>query len=161
MHWVAIGVVCVALILVSYYSPKIGFSLLGAIAILFTALYFVNLEDSPLSKKFPIPRELVKLEDLTANKSYGESWEYGGRITNTSDKSITDIQLRILLYDCPSTAGKISEDCALIGDQLDYVSINIPTRQSRDFLDNVSFRHAEPKGKLFWTFELAGLEVSD
>ncbi len=160
MHWVALGVICVALIFVSYHSPKIGFSLLGALAVIFTALYFLNLEDSQ-SKRFPVPREAIELEGLTANPSYGDSWDYAGRISNTSDKSITDVQIRILLYDCPTTTDKPTADCDLIGDQIDYVSINVPARQSRDFRDNITFRHAVPKGIPFWNFELAGLEVSE
>ncbi len=160
MHWVAIAIVCAALIFVSYHSPKIGFGLLGALGVVLTALYFLNFEESE-SKKFPISRESVVLSDTEASLSYGDSWDYGGRISNASDKNITDIQVRVMLYDCPAEADERSDDCVVIGDQIDYVPINIPARQARDFRDNLSFRNAVPKGKPFWEFELAGLEVSD
>ena len=160
MHWIAIGVVCVALIFVSYYSPKIGFGLLAALAVLLTSLYFLNLEDSE-SKKFPIPKETIVLEVTQTEKSYGDSWEFAGRVSNTSDKNVTDVQVRVLLYDCPAESVERTDACVVIGDKVEFVPINIPTRQARDFTDNVSFRNAVAKGKLFWEFELAGIRVTD
>ena len=160
MHWIALGIVCIALIFVSYHSPKVGFGLLGALAVLLTALYFINLEDSE-SKKFPVPRESIQLDNIVAQPSYGDSWDYSGRITNSSTKNVTDVQIRVQLYDCPADAESRTDDCVVIGDQIDYVPINIPTRQARDFSDNVSLTNAVPKGKPFWSFELDGLRVTD
>jgi len=160
MHWVALGVVCIALIFVSYYSPKVGFGLLGALAVILTSLYFLNLDESE-SQKFPVARESVELSEIQAEKSYGESWDYAGRVTNSSDKAITDVQIRVVLYDCPSGASARTDACVIICYQIDYVPINISPRQARDFTDNISFRHAEPKGSPFWAFELAGLRVAD
>jgi len=45
MHWVALGVVCISFIFVSYYSPKVGFGLLGALSVTLTSLHFLNLDD--------------------------------------------------------------------------------------------------------------------
>lgn len=160
MPYIALAIVCIALIFVSYHSPKIGFGLFGALAVILTALYFLNLDESE-SKKFPVPRESVELSGVQADASYGDSWDYTGRISNSSGKTITDAQVRILLYDCPEDAESISDSCVVIGDQVDYVPINIPPRQARDFQDNISFRNAAPQGKLFWEFELVGLRVSD
>ncbi len=160
MHWVALAIVCVALIFVSYHSPKIGFGLLGTLAVILTALYFLNIEDSE-SKKFPVPSDSVELGNVEFNASYGDSWDYTGRITNSSNKNITDVQIKVVLYDCPTAVNELSDDCVAIGDQIDYVPINVPARQARDFSDNISFRNAVPKGKPLWGFEIAGLRVSD
>lgn len=160
MQWVALGIICVALIFVSYYSPKVGFSLLGGLAVIITALYFLNLEESE-SKKFPVPRESVELGEINAEKSYGDSWDYTGRISNSSNQTITDVQIRIRLHDCPADASEISDDCDVIGDQVDFVPLTIPARQARDFRDNISFRNAQPKGQPLWRFELEGLRVTD
>ena len=160
MQYIALVILCIALIFVSYYSPKIGFGLLGALAVILTALYFLNLDDSE-STRFPVPRDSIELGNVRATKSYGDSWDYTGRISNSSSKNVTDVQVKILLYDCPADSESISEDCVVIGDQIDYVPINIPARQARDFQDNISFRNASPQGKLFWDFELVGLRISD
>ena len=160
MHYVALAVVCAALIFLSYHSPKVGFSLLGALAVVLTALYFLNLEESEISK-FPVPKESVALSTNEPTVSYGDSWDYSGRVSNSSDKNITDIQIRITLYDCPTNSGEISTDCVTIGDDVDYVAINIPARQARDFKNNISFRNAQAKGKALWSFELVGIRVTD
>ena len=160
MHWVALGIVCVALIFVSYHSPKIGFGLLGALAVILTSLYFLNLEESD-SQKFPVPSDSIELSSVEVSASYGDSWDYTGRVTNSSSKTITDVQIRVVLYDCPTTVNELSDDCVPIGDQVDYVPINVPARQARDFSDNISFRNAVPKGNPFWDFEIAGLRVTD
>ncbi len=160
MHWVALAIVCVALIFVSYHSPKVGFGLLGALAVVLTALYFLNFEESE-SERFPIPRESVVISEISATPSYGDSWDYAGRISNSSEKAITDVQIRILLFDCPESAKERTDDCITIGDQVDYVPINIPGRQARDFSNNASFRNSVPNGKPFWEFELVGVRVTD
>ena len=108
-----------------------------------------------------MPRDSIELGNVQAIKPYGDSWGYSGRISNSSSKDVTDVQVKILLYDCPADSESISEDCVVIGYQIDYVPINMPSRQAMDFQDNVSFRNAAPQGRLFWDFELVGLRISD
>jgi len=160
MQWVALAVVCTALIVVSYYSPKIGFSLLGAIGAIVGTLYFLNLDESETSN-FPIERESVQLDDVNAQESYGESWDYSGRVSNSSGKVITDVLIKITLRDCPDGSGTVNDECPIIGEQVDFVAINVPPRQARDFQDNISFKNAVQKGTLFWDFELVGVRVTD
>ena len=160
MQWVALAVVCTALIFVSYYSPKVGFSLLGGIAAILGTLYFLNLDESALSD-FPIDRDSVELSEVSAQVSYGESWDYSGRISNSSNKVITDARIKITLRDCPAGTETVSDECPVIGEKTDFVAINVPPRQARDFLDNISFKNAVQKGVLFWDFELIGVRVTD
>ena len=161
MHWVITSaIVCVALITLSYYSPKIAFSLLGGLGVLLIALYYLNLDESE-SERFPISRSDILLTNTSTSKSYADSWDYSGRLANNSDKNVTDVEIRIKLLDCPKTAQYTSGDCIVIGDGVDFVAINIPTRQARDFRDNISFRNAKPNGKPMWEFELVGVRVSD
>lgn len=160
MQWVALAIVCTALIVVSYYSPKIGFSLLGAIGAIVGTLYFLNLDESETSN-FPIERESVQLDDVNAQESYGESWDYSGRVSNSSGKVITDVLIKITLRDCPSGSGTVNDECPIIGEQVDFVAINVPPRQARDFQDNISFKNAVQKGVLNWDFELVGVRVTD
>ena len=160
MQWVALAVVCLALIVLAYYSPKIGFSLLGAIAAIIGTLYFLNLDESETTS-FPVERELVQLGEVHVQTSYGDSWDYLGRVTNMSDKTITDVQFEITLRDCPSGTTSVSDECPVIGEQVDFVALNVPPRQSRDFRDNINFKNAVQKGELFWNFELIGVRVTD
>ncbi|MDE0309747.1 MAG: hypothetical protein OXI60_07965 [Acidiferrobacterales bacterium] len=160
MHWIALAIVCTALVVVSYYSPKVGFSLLGAVGALVATLYFLNLDESSTAG-FPIERELVQLDDVKAEESYGESWDYSGRVSNSSSKVITDVLVKITLRDCPSGTETVTDECPVIGEQVDFVALNVPPRQARDFQDNISFRNAVQKGILFWDFELVGVRVTD
>ena len=159
MHYIALVIVCVALIAISFYSRKIAFAALAVIAIGLTILYYIG-DDDVLEGDFEVAADLIVLEDLSAELSYGDNWNYTGRATNNSDKSVTDLKVRITLRDCE--AGQTPpDDCVIIGDQADLLSINIPPRQARDFSDAVSFEHATPRGELNWTFELVGVSVSN
>lgn len=160
MQWVALAIVCTALVVVSYYSPKVGFSLLGAIGAIVGTLYFLNLDESS-NPDFPVERESVQLDDVNTQESYGESWDYSGRVSNSSEKVITDVLIKITLRDCPAGTETVSDECPIIGEQVDFVALNVPPRQARDFRDNISFKNAVQKGILFWDFELVGVRVTD
>ena len=160
MHWIALGVVCVALVFVSYHSPKIGFGLLASIGVLLAALYFLNPEDSQ-DANFPIAKESVVLSDMKITASYAGSWTYSGRISNLSEVSITDMRVKIQLYDCPDGATEVSDECVKIGEEVDFVAINVPPRQARDIEDTISLRNAVPKATALWEFELVGLRVAE
>ena len=151
---------CAALIVVTYYSPKIGFGLLGGLAVLVVVLYYVNTDDAS-NPGFEVPPELVKLENATASKSYGDSWDYKGRITNDSDKPLYDIQVEVSMHDCEEEAQANIDECLLIGQLVDYVSVKVPPRQARDFKDNIAFKDAVPKGFVHWEFKLVGVRVTD
>ena len=160
MHWIALAVVCAALIFVSYHSPKIGFGLLTALGLLIVTLYFLNPDESE-DGQFPIPRESVTLTDMRAVESYGEAWNYTGRVSNASDVSLTDLLIKIKLHDCPKNTTESSPECVIIGEDVDFVGLNVPPRQARDIDDTISFRNAVPKGDAKWEFELVGVRVSE
>ena len=160
MHLIALALVCVALVVLTYYSPKIGFSLLSGLGALLLALYFLNLEESEI-QKFPIPRDQLALSDMVSEFSYADNWKFSGRITNSSEKTITDIEINIVLYDCPDDNGEISDACVVIGDIVEFVGVSVPPRQARDFTDNIDIDNAVPKGMLLWDYQLAGARVSD
>lgn len=160
IHILGLVLVCAALITITYFSPKIGFGLLGGIVVLVAVLYFANFEDAS-NPGFEVPPELVKLEDVSARPSYGDSWDYSGRVTNDSNEPIYDIQISLKMYDCQSDSPSSLDECTLIGDQIDFVTLKIPPRQARDFTDNISFRDARPQGSVNWSFELVGVRVVD
>lgn len=160
MHLIALALVCVALIVLTYYSPKVGFSLLSGLGALLLALYFLNLEESEV-QKFQIPRDQLALSDMVSDFSYADNWKYSGRITNSSEKTLTDIEINIVLHDCPDGHSEISDACVVIGDIVEFVAVTVPPRQARDFTDNVDVENAVPKGMLLWDYELVGARVSD
>lgn len=160
MPWIGLAVVCLGLIIVSFYNQKVGFSLLGVIAVIVVGLYFYE-SNEVSNSSFPVAPENLELTSMSTEISYGDSWDYSGRISNSSNKTVTDLQIRVQLYDCPVQSTSITDDCVVIGEDIDYVSVNVPPRQARDFTDNVSFKNAKPQGKDFWEFELTGVEVSE
>jgi len=160
MHWIALAVICLALIFVSYHSPKIGFGLLAAIGVLLGTLYFLNPQESEDSN-FPVPRELIELSDTEITASYGDGWSYTGRISNTSEVSITDIRIRIQLHDCPEGTSEVSDQCVKIGEDVDFVAVNVPPRQARDIKDTISLRNAVPNDSAVWVFELVSVRVAE
>ncbi len=159
MHWIALAIVCAALIAVSYYSGKLGFGLLAGISVLLLALYFLDTDEEEKSD-FQVDNNLLVLENTSPTGAYGDSWNYAGRITNNSSSSVTDVEIKITLSDCEYEESK-DEDCVVIGEEVDFVPINIPSRQARDFKNNVTFKDAQPKGILRWKFELVGVRVVD
>ena len=90
MQHIALIVLCIALIFVSYYSPEIGLGLFGALAVVLTVLHYLNLGNRK-SKKLAEPRNSVKLGNVQANNSYGDSSDDAGRIPISSSKNVTDI----------------------------------------------------------------------
>lgn len=160
MHLIALALVCVALVVLTYYSPKVGFSLLSGLGALLLALYYLNLEESEV-QEFPIPRDQLVLSDMVSEFSYADNWKYSGRISNSSEKTLTDIEIKIVLYDCPDSHSEISDACVIIGDLVEFVAVTVPPRQARDFTDNVDVDNAIPKGMLLWDYELVGARVSD
>ena len=90
MQHIALIVLCIALIFVSYYSPEIGLGLFGALAVVLTALHYLNL-GNPKSKKLATPRDSVELGELQTNNSCEDSSDDTGRIPISSSKDVTDI----------------------------------------------------------------------
>lgn len=160
MHLIALAIVCVALVVLTYYSPKVGFSLLSGLGALLLALYYFNLEESEVPA-FQIPRDQLVLSNMVSEFSYADNWKYSGRISNSSEKTLTDIEIKIVLHDCPEGQSEISDACVIIGELVEFVGITVPPRQARDFIDNVDVENAIPKGTLIWDYELVGARVSD
>ena len=90
MQHIALIVLCIALIFVSYYSPEIGLGLFGALAVVLTALHYLNL-GNPKSKKLATPRDSVELGNFQTNSSCGDSSDDAGRIPTSSSKDVTDV----------------------------------------------------------------------
>lgn len=159
IHWIALGILCIALVAVSYYSPKIGFSVLAVIALSLTALYYFDSgqEEKP---EFEVDPSQIVLSNTRATGAYGDSWNYSGRVANNSSRTVTDVRIKITMSDCESESAA-PENCVVIGEQVDFVPINIPPRQARDFTNNVSFSNAHPDGAVRWEFELAGVRTSE
>ncbi len=158
IHWILLGVLCIALIALSYYSPKLGFGLLGTLALLLGALYYLD-PWGDQANHFDIDPDLVALQKTSMTGAYGDSWNYKGRVTNNSSSALTDIQIKITMRDC-ATEDANPDECVIIGEEVDFVPIVVPPRQARDFINNVSFKHANPKGFVRWSFEVAGIRIS-
>ncbi len=89
MQHIALIVLCIALIFVSYYSPEIGLGLFGALAVVLTALHYLNL-GNPKSKNLAEPRDSDKLGNIQANNSCWKSSDDAGRIPISFSKDVTD-----------------------------------------------------------------------
>ncbi len=159
VHWIALGILCLGLIALSFHSPRLGYGLLSAIAISLAALYYFDPWDDEQGQ-FDIDRSLIVLDSVDATGAYGDGWNYAGRVINNSASAVTDVQIRVTLHDCESEAAP-PEDCVIIGQEVDFVPINIPARQARDFDDHISFTHASLKGYAQWEFEIFGARVAN
>ncbi len=159
MPWIALALVCVALVVLTYYSPKIGFASLSGLGVLLIALYFLNLDESE-NVELPVPRDQLVLSDMNSELSYADNWRYSGRISNSSQKTLTDIEIKIVLYDCPDVHTE-TDNCLIIGDVVEFVPVTVPPYQARDFVDNADFRNANPKGTRVWEYELVNARFTD
>ena len=160
MQWIALAAACVALIVLTYYSPKIGFAMLSFLAALLIGLYYFNLDKSEI-REYQVSQDQVQLSNLNTELSYADNWIYSGRITNSSSQTLTDVELKVKLYDCPATQSEITDSCIVIGEVDEFLTLTVPPRQARDFSDNVYFKNAMPQGKLMWDYEITGTRASE
>ncbi len=80
-----------------------------------------------------MPSELI-FEGVSLEPS-NEAYDIIGRIINNSDKySLSGVQLKLAMNDCINNE---KNNCIIIAEQDEYIYIDIPPKQARDFKKNI------------------------
>ncbi len=149
MTWIALLIVAVILIAMSMYYPRIAFSLLGVLLV--SAIIIYRLTGSDVNGQ-SIPPEKLALENLHMQKSYADSYDLLGRIRNNADRPLREFSVLVQALDCPQA--KDTVDCSIIGEKNISVYIQVPSRQARDFRENIYFGQIQPTKTLAWRYHL-------
>jgi hypothetical protein len=131
---------------------------LGAIIVLvIVGLTFQNKhKESVQGPRIPISQvQLINLHLVQRHQSY----ELTGEVRNNSDRRLSNVYLKIQVYDCSYSF--ITSSCTVIGqDDRVNISVDIPPNQARA-IDNafVSLSHMpERQGSPLWSYDVIETE---
>jgi len=150
MAWI-VGIVIIILLVVSA-----GFRKFAGVLILVCAiggfLFWQYQENEEKQSKNRIPTSELLFEGVSLKSSYS-SYDFVGRITNNSNKyTLKGVQLKLTFRDC---AKDNQSNCVIIGEEEEYIYINIPPKQARDFKENVYLNSdIDVKGKMIWNYTI-------
>lgn len=132
--------------------------MLGAIIVLvIVGLTFQNKhKESVQGPRIPISQvQLINLHLVQRHQSY----ELTGEVRNNSDRRLSNVYLKIQVYDCSYSF--ITSSCTVIGqDDRVNISVDIPPNQARA-IDNafVSLSHMpERQGSPLWSYDVIETE---
>lgn len=155
MKWLAI------IVLLTLIAVSAGFRKFAGILILISAVgglliwqyqeYAAN-----QSRNNILPSELI-FADISLAPSY-RGYDIIGRIINNSDKhALSGVQLKLAISDC--TNGDNS-NCIIISEADEYIYINIPSKQARDFKKDIHlYSDINIKGKLVLDYSIEYAET--
>ena len=128
MHWLILGVIAIALLLMAAQYPKVAFGLLGALIIGFVILY--RFSDGELTRgKFRIEPEAIELDHIRMSPGYAGSYRFSGRITNQApEASLSEFDVQTVLEDCVGGP----DSCVVIGETVSRITLHVPRRHSRE-----------------------------
>lgn len=133
MKWLAVMVILI-LLAVSAGFRKFAGILIVASAIGGVLIWQYQEYDENQSRKLILPSELT-FEEVSLEPSGGSSYDFIGRIINHSDKyTLSGVQLKLTIRDC---AKNDNNNCIIISEVNEYIYINIPPKQARDFKKNI------------------------
>ena len=89
-------------------------------------------------------------EDVQVSQSYGTLYKLSGRCTNTSNRTITDLEFRLVIEDCSED----QSDCVTVGDEYGKISVTIPPNQVRGFEVSFRFPNLSVKGTPSYTYSV-------
>lgn len=133
MKWLAVIVILILL------AVSAGFRKFAGILIFVSAIGGILIwqyqnYDEKQSRKLILPSELT-FEEVSLEPS-GGSYDFIGRIINHSHKyTLRGVQLQLTISDC---AKNDNNNCIIISEVDEYIYINIPPKQARDFKKNFS-----------------------
>jgi len=156
MHWVALGIIGIGLIVAASRYPKLAFGILtGLIGMVLVAVKF-NSDEHERSASLVSAAD-VGFSNILFSPGYAGSYNMSGRLINRSIKSgIADFGLRVTMLDCDS-ASAAESDCSEIAEVYIRISIEIPPGETKEFSTNLPFPYRRLKGKTRWAYAVDGV----
>jgi hypothetical protein len=108
--------------------------------------------------KLRIPRANVELVDMRM----GTDTSLGtltGRVRNLDARfTLTGVELRIVLQECPSAATNDDTQCDTVGDTTESIFMSVPPHQARDIHDYVFFSGIDaPRNHRTWNYTVVSV----
>ena len=155
MKWLAVIVILILFVV------SAGFRKFAGILVLTCAIggiliwQYQEYEESQ-SRKMILPSELT-FEGVSLESSNG-NYDFIGRIINNSDKhSLSGVQFKLAVKDC---AKNDKRDCIIVSEVDEYIYINIPPKQARDFKKNIYlYSDINIRGKLVLDYSIEYAET--
>jgi len=152
MQWALLGIIVIALFLISGRYPKIAFSALGALVFGVATLVILSEDDARLYRR-QISAEQIEIGNFTVQPAYAGSYRISGRIVNRHDDALLKgFMLNVVMQDCASTA---DDDCLIVGQSSERIVTSIPPGQARDFSTNAYFGEPAVNGEKRWQFTVS------
>lgn len=156
MIWAMGALVVILILLVATGNLRLMIGFLAVALVVITLLLVFDVFEERRSANL-IPPQEIELIGFRMQHGHASVYELSGRVQNHSPQfGLFRLSLRVLALDCPDAQAARS-DCAVIGEQLERLSVDVPAGQARDVNDRVRFADAPMKlrGVLRWEFEVA------
>ena len=156
MHWVALGIIGIGLIVAASRYPKLAFGILaGLIGMVLVAVKF-NSDEHERSASLVSAAD-VGFSNILFSPGYAGSYNMSGRLINRAIRSgIAEVGLRVTMLDCDSASATTESDCSEIAEVYTRISIEIPPGETKEFSTNLPFPYRRLKGKTRWAYAVDG-----
>ncbi len=156
MYAVALIIIVLCLLIITYKNPRIGYialAILLAAAILF---YWLTPTDSTQKRAGPLT-DYANLSNAQVKVGYADSFELTARVTNGHQtKPLEGIFIQSVMSLCKSEA---KESCVVLGDETNLLKQYVPARQAIDFSINLRSKlSSEEEGVLMWEHVVVGAQ---
>lgn len=148
MKWFA-GIIILILLLVSAGFRKFA-GIFVLVCVVGGLLFWQYQEYEKNKSRNRIAFSELVFKNISFRPSNG-NYEMTGRLINNSEKyTLKGVQLRIIARDCAYDA-----DCIVILDGNEYIYINIPAKQARDFKKDIYlYSDQNIRDKLIWDYSI-------
>ncbi|NKB77416.1 MAG: hypothetical protein GKR96_10350 [Gammaproteobacteria bacterium] len=149
MQWVLLGIIAIALILMSSRYPKAAFSLLGLLVAI-TAFLFYATTDSGFLSRSKLISSNIQIENAIMTPAYADSYRFNARLVNIDEAiALKEVTISITMFDC---ADETQSSCQVIGQAEERINVEIPPQQARDVARTISFYSASPEAFVRWSY---------
>lgn len=150
MKWLA-GIIILILLLVSAGFRKFA-GIFVLICVVGGLLFWQYQEYEKNKSRNRIALSELVFENIAFKPSNG-NYEMAGRLINNSEKyTLNGVQLKITAKDC---AYNDNTECVIISDADEYIYINIPAKQARDFKKDIYLYSDQNIGdRLVWDYAI-------
>ena len=149
MQWILLALVVVCLFLIAGRYPKVAFAIFAGL-LLTGAIFLWYTSDQQRLGSGKVSAAKVKIEQMAVVPAYGGSHRFSGRIFNQHPTTtLKQVTLRMVMKDCGEDG-----ECAIIGQESERLTIQIPAGQARDFNATLYLGKPTVSGKLDWDIEV-------
>ena len=153
MHWIILGIIAASLVFLAVYNPKIAFS--GLFVLLCAVIIILNLNIGEKHKNYvDIPISKVVFDNVKLTNGYRGGYIISGLMINNSvSADILEVTLKVTLDDCLYKAD-LSEDCFIIGPERFFLTLKVPSGQSKKFSESIHFSGPQSREISKWHYEI-------